>query len=107
MLDLTTLELIPRELFVSKVLALPDCMIIGCNTAGAGVLQFYPVRLGIGKNYARLRSQSLQTEVQEPAGWCVKKRQAIKDFERGADRVMRNLSVDRSSLVAEMPDSGK
>jgi hypothetical protein len=51
MLDLTTLELIPRELFVSKVLALPDCMIIGCNTAGAGVLQFYPVRLGIGKNY--------------------------------------------------------
>jgi hypothetical protein len=52
MLDLTTLELIPRELFVSKALALPDCMIIGCNTAGAGVLQFYPVRLGIGKNSA-------------------------------------------------------
>ena len=38
MLDLRTLELIPRELFVLELSALPETIAIGCKTAAAEVL---------------------------------------------------------------------
>jgi len=38
MLDLRTLELIPRELFVLELSALPETIAIGCKTAAGEVL---------------------------------------------------------------------
>jgi hypothetical protein len=38
MLDLTTLELIAMELTLLELSALPEAIIIGCKTAGDGVL---------------------------------------------------------------------
>jgi hypothetical protein len=49
MLDLTTLELIPRELFLLELSALPKTIAIGCKTAEAGYHNSNPFGVRWGK----------------------------------------------------------
>jgi hypothetical protein len=70
MLDLTTLGWV--KLILLELSVLPETMTIGCTTAGAGVLSFYPVRQLIWKNSAvhLERSGSRSTGTRD---WSLKK----------------------------------